>query len=36
MQAIYRFGAIRIKISMAFFTELEQNFLKLVWKHRRP
>ena len=36
MQAIYRFGAIPIKISMAFLTELEQNFLNLVWKHRRP
>ena len=36
MQAIYRFGAIPINLSMAFFTELEQNFMKLVWKHRRP
>ena len=36
-KTIYRFSAATpIKLPMAFFTELEQKNLQLVWKHKRP
>ena len=34
--ATYRFNAIYIKIPMAFLTEEEETFLKLVWNNKRP
>ena len=34
--AIYRFSVVHIKLSMSFFTELEQKFSQFIWKHKRP
>ena len=34
-KAIYRFSAIRIKLPMLFFTELEQKISQSVWKYKK-
>ena len=31
-----RFNVFPIKLSMAFFTELEQKISQFIWKHKRP
>ena len=35
-KTIYRFSAIRNKLPMVFFIELEQITSQFVWKHKRP
>ena len=35
-QAIYRFNEIPVKLSMAYFADLEQKIFKFEWKHKRP
>ena len=34
-KAIYRFNALPMKLSLAFFTELEQKLSQLAWKYKR-
>ena len=36
LKTIYRFNTIPIKISMAYFTDLEQIFQKIIWNHKGP
>ena len=35
-KVIYRFKAIPLKISMTYFTDIEQTFQKFIWNHKWP
>ena len=35
-KAIYRFNAIPIKISMTYYTDIEQTVQKYIWKYKWP
>ena len=35
-KAIYTFNAILIKVSMIYFTDIEQTVQKFIWNHRPP
>ena len=35
-KVIYRFNAIPIKVSMAYFTDIEQTLQKLIWNQKHP
>ena len=34
-KVIYRFNAIPVKVSMAYFTDIEQTFEKFTWNHKQ-